>query len=100
MDSNGTSVHARHGVEHDPTRGRWGACVWRGEKCAIGGDAWSLFLAETLAPLTILQGKSEPESFYSATDEAGLLVMPGWCCCDAWQHWELWGPEQHNVSGW
>ena len=22
----------------------------------------------------------------------------GWCCCDAWQHWYLWGSEQHLVA--
>lgn len=68
--------------------------------CDRGGMLRAFFCTENAgAPLTYSQGKSEPESFYTATDEAGLLVMPGWCCCDAWQHWELWGPEQHNVSG-
>jgi len=32
-----------------------------------------------------LEGKMEPDEFYDLADEAGLLVMPGWCCCDAWQ---------------
>lgn len=56
-------------------------------------------LRRILPSSPLMQGKSEPDGFYTAADEAGLLVMPGWCCCDAWQHWELWGPEQHNVSG-
>ena len=27
------------------------------------------------------------------------MVLPGWCCCDAWQHWQYWGPEQYVVAG-
>lgn len=32
-----------------------------------------------------LEGKMEPDEFYDLADQAGLLVLPGWCCCDAWQ---------------
>lgn len=28
----------------------------------------------------------------------GILIMPGWMCCDAWQHWIEWGEEQHMVA--
>lgn len=30
-----------------------------------------------------LEGKFEDHGFYDRCDEAGILVMPGWCCCDA-----------------
>jgi exo-1,4-beta-D-glucosaminidase len=31
-------------------------------------------------------------------DERGILMIVGWCCCDSWQHWKHWGPEQHQVA--
>ena len=45
-----------------------------------------------------LEGKMNPEPFFDATDAAGLLVLPGWCCCDAWQNWAGWGPEQYLIA--
>jgi exo-1,4-beta-D-glucosaminidase len=36
----------------------------------------------------------EDDHFFELADRFGMLIMPGWCCCDAWQHWESWGPEQ------
>lgn len=46
-----------------------------------------------------LEGKLEPDAFFDGLDELGLLALPGWCCCDAWQHWPWWGPEQLAVAG-
>jgi exo-1,4-beta-D-glucosaminidase len=40
-----------------------------------------------------LEGKLEDEPFFDATDREGLLVMPGWCCCDHWEHWDKWDAE-------
>ena len=40
----------------------------------------------------------QTDAFYDLADESGLLVMPGWCCCDAWQHWPYWTPVQYSVS--
>ena len=34
------------------------------------------------------EGKLEPDAFYDRADELGILVMPGWCCCDIWEMWE------------
>jgi exo-1,4-beta-D-glucosaminidase len=28
----------------------------------------------------------------------GILIMPGWCCCDQWERWTKWDPEDHRVS--
>jgi exo-1,4-beta-D-glucosaminidase len=81
----------------------------------IRGGGWSpdLFLRPDPARLAVelaytqamglnairLEGKMEPDAFFDACDAAGLLTLPGWCCCDAWQHWSLWGGEQVRVSG-
>jgi hypothetical protein len=45
-----------------------------------------------------LEGKMEDENYYKIADEMGILLMPGWCCCDAWQHWDLWKDEQYHVA--
>ncbi len=45
-----------------------------------------------------LEGKLESEDFYRLADEQGILVMAGWCCCDQWEHWDKWTPENHQVA--
>jgi exo-1,4-beta-D-glucosaminidase len=32
-----------------------------------------------------LEGKGENPEFFEMADEAGLLVLPGWECCDKWE---------------
>lgn len=44
------------------------------------------------------EGKLETEQFYRLTDESGILVMAGWCCCDQWEHWDEWTAENHHVA--
>ena len=45
-----------------------------------------------------LEGKMDPDEFFDALDELGMLALPGWCCCDAWQHWPEWTPTQYAVA--
>ncbi len=45
-----------------------------------------------------LEGKLETEDFFRMTDEDGLLVMLGWCCCDHWEHWKEWTPEDLTIA--
>jgi exo-1,4-beta-D-glucosaminidase len=45
-----------------------------------------------------LEGKLEANEFYRLTDENGILVMAGWCCCDQWEHWKDWTPENYQVA--
>jgi exo-1,4-beta-D-glucosaminidase len=45
-----------------------------------------------------LEGNYENDRFFQKTDSMGILVMTGWVCCDAWEEWSKWGPEQHAVS--
>ncbi len=45
-----------------------------------------------------LEGKLEDETFMDRADRDGILVMAGWCCCDAWEKWGKWGPENKRVS--
>jgi exo-1,4-beta-D-glucosaminidase len=45
-----------------------------------------------------LEGKSMPTEFYSMADRMGLLIMPGWCCCDMWERWPKWQSEHHKIA--
>jgi exo-1,4-beta-D-glucosaminidase len=45
-----------------------------------------------------LEGKLETDEFYDLADEYGILLMPGWCCCDQWEMWDKWDAEDHEVA--
>ncbi len=45
-----------------------------------------------------LEGKLEDEAFFDVTDREGILVMPGWCCCDHWEQWDKWDDEDLPVA--
>ncbi|MBW4026862.1 MAG: glycosyl hydrolase family 2 [Acidobacteria bacterium] len=45
-----------------------------------------------------LEGKMETDDFFHLADQQGILVMLGWCCCDQWEHWNKWTPENYKVA--
>ena len=45
-----------------------------------------------------LEGKLETDEFYDLADQEGILIMPGWCCCDQWEMWDKWDAEDHRVG--
>jgi exo-1,4-beta-D-glucosaminidase len=45
-----------------------------------------------------LEGKLETEEFFHLADEQGILVMLGWCCCDHWERWSTWTPEDLTIA--
>ncbi len=45
-----------------------------------------------------LEGRIDRDEFFEKTDKLGILVMPGWTCCDAWEHWKRWTPESHAIA--
>jgi len=45
-----------------------------------------------------LEGKLETEEFFHLADEQGILVMAGWCCCDHWERWKDWTPEDLTIA--
>jgi exo-1,4-beta-D-glucosaminidase len=45
-----------------------------------------------------LEGKLETEDFFHLADEQGILVMLGWCCCDHWEHWKDWTPNDLTIA--
>jgi exo-1,4-beta-D-glucosaminidase len=44
------------------------------------------------------EGKIDTDEFYDLADEQGILVMPGWCCCDQWELWNQWTLENYTVG--
>jgi len=45
-----------------------------------------------------LEGKLEDDHFLDLADQMGILVMPGWCCCDHWEKWSNWKDEDHSIA--
>ncbi len=45
-----------------------------------------------------LEGKLETKEFFDLADERGLLVLAGWCCCDHWEHWPNWKPQDFSIA--
>ncbi len=45
-----------------------------------------------------LEGKMESNDFFNLADKNGILVMAGWCCCDQWEHWKNWTPDDLQVA--
>jgi exo-1,4-beta-D-glucosaminidase len=45
-----------------------------------------------------LEGKTDRDEFFDKTDRLGILVMPGWICCDMWEHWSDWTPDTKKIA--
>jgi exo-1,4-beta-D-glucosaminidase len=45
-----------------------------------------------------LEGKLETQEFFDLTDHEGILVMAGWCCCDFWERWNRWKPQDFEIA--
>jgi exo-1,4-beta-D-glucosaminidase len=45
-----------------------------------------------------LEGKLEDDPFFEITDREGILVMPGWCCCDHWEKWKNWQEKDLPIA--
>ena len=45
-----------------------------------------------------LEGKLDTDEFFRLADEQGILVLAGWCCCDHWEHWKYWTPEDLAIA--
>jgi len=45
-----------------------------------------------------LEGRLDRDELFEKTDRLGILVMPGWTCCDAWERWDNWTGDQSRVA--
>ena len=46
-----------------------------------------------------MEGKIENDHFFDLADQLGILVLPGWCCCDQWENWPDWDQETERIAG-
>ena len=85
-----------------------------GKRIVIRGGGWSpdmmlrqnpqrledeIRLTKDMGLNTIrLEGKLETDHFFDLADRYGILIMAGWCCCDAWEKWPHWPPENFDIS--
>ena len=45
-----------------------------------------------------LEGKLESDHFFDEADRFGILVMPGWMCCDYWQQSWRWTAAEQAIA--
>jgi exo-1,4-beta-D-glucosaminidase len=45
-----------------------------------------------------LEGRIDRDELFDTADKLGILVMPGWTCCDAWEKWKKWSPETFAIA--
>ncbi len=45
-----------------------------------------------------LEGRFEPEYFLTLADKKGILLMPGWVCCNAWQEGKSWTADKFPIA--
>ena len=45
-----------------------------------------------------LEGRMERDEFFDMADRTGVLIMPGWTCCDFWEQWKSWTPETAKIA--
>ena len=45
-----------------------------------------------------LEGKLESDHFFDEADRLGILVMPGWMCCDRWQESWKWSADERAIA--
>jgi exo-1,4-beta-D-glucosaminidase len=44
------------------------------------------------------EGKLERDELYDRADELGIVMLPGWMCCDRWQDSAIWTPSDHRIA--
>ncbi|MFZ0478031.1 MAG: sugar-binding domain-containing protein, partial [Terriglobales bacterium] len=45
-----------------------------------------------------MEGRMERDEFFDMADRQGVLIMPGWTCCDFWEKWSKWTPETTRIA--
>jgi exo-1,4-beta-D-glucosaminidase len=45
-----------------------------------------------------LEGRMERDEFFEMADRMGILIMPGWTCCDMWEHWKNWTSDTTKIA--
>ena len=45
-----------------------------------------------------LEGRMERDEFFDLADRSGVLIMPGWTCCDFWEKWDKWTDDTTRIA--
>jgi len=45
-----------------------------------------------------MEGKLENDHFLDLADQMGIMILPGWCCCDQWENWPAWDKENEFIA--
>jgi exo-1,4-beta-D-glucosaminidase len=45
-----------------------------------------------------MEGRMERDEFFDIADRQGVLIMPGWTCCDFWEQWKKWTPDTTRIA--
>ena len=82
---------------------RWGGASWAADMFLRYSpervDADLAYVKDMGLNTVRLEGRIDHEEFFDKADRLGILLMPGWTCCDAWERWKSWKPEQHKIAG-
>jgi exo-1,4-beta-D-glucosaminidase len=63
-------------------------------------DEQEMALVKDLGLNTIrIEGKLANDHLFDVTDREGILVIPGWECCSAWEYW-IPDQQSHGVAPW
>lgn len=104
LDGNGNLLFRINGVPTLIRGGGWAPdLLLRGNSSAGGGDAYVAaeigYVRDMGLNAIRLEGKMDADSpLFAGLDAAGIMALPGWACCDAWQHWSDWTAAQHAIS--
>jgi len=85
-----------------------------GRKLLVRGAAWTPDILQRRPPGRLeaefnylrdmnlntirLEGKMDEDRFFELADRMGILILPGWSCCDAWQNSSKWDAENRRIA--
>jgi exo-1,4-beta-D-glucosaminidase len=95
----GTSF-ARYAVNGRPIFIRGGGYVWDMlQRLDAANAATTVQYVRGMGLNTIrLEGTLGNRDLYDEADRAGVMIMPGFVCCSAWEDDKSWTPEQTHVA--
>jgi exo-1,4-beta-D-glucosaminidase len=96
--SEGVRVFAVNGKRVLIRGGGWASDMLLRPASAARLDAEMRYVLDLGLNTIRLEGKLETDAFYDHADELGILTMPGWMCCDRWEHWDDWNATDHRVA--
>lgn len=98
LDGNGNRLFRVNGEPLMVLGGGWTPQLFHENSTRAGYEPHFVLMREMGLNAVRLEGKFEADAFYELADEYGIVTMPGWACCDAFQHWNAWGSDQFAIA--